>query len=527
MKKMTNSIVTLMIFIFAVLISSCGGGGGQPDSEIKETPSLGEALPVEALPIDEQIRSEQTPLEPVAAAAGGFPAFDEVKIFPGAEGFGVKSVGGRGGILCFLTSLADSGPGTLRDCAERAEPRIVVFKTGGTIEVDSTIEIKNPFISIYGQTAPGDGILLRASLASANAPLAIMTHDVLVQHMRIRAGTSHQVTCCRDAIQIGSHTPGNAYNIVLDHNSISWGTDEILDIFGDTHDLTLSYNIVSESLYDNGSNGSGPAGRGIIIGANGAHSISVHHNYIAHSFQRNPLVIASGIIDITNNLIYHWLSRGGENDTRFPGQQVNWIKNRFLALEHLAPEFNSQVLWGDILLTKRAELPTEVYFEGNLGHHRPSNDLPEWKIAHTSWNEPYDPALGWHSSSRYPAPPVTEIDASELPAVLPAIVGATAPKRDAVDERLFSQYLANDGLLPNCVGPDDRPGDIRCQVNAGGWPVMNPGTAPTDSDNDGIPDAWEQRYGLDPQQADSLADNNSDGVLNVEDWAYSLSVEAE
>lgn len=494
-------------------------------AEFSPTSPANNTSAVESASVDASVTEEtNTTIQTNAAASGSsYPAFDKLSVFPKAEGFGTNSTAGRGGNLCIVTSLNDSGPGTLRNCAESSGPRIVIFKTGGTIEVSSSIKITNPFISIYGQTAPGDGILLRASQDSDSAPLAIKTHDVLVQHLRIRAGSSNLITCCRDAVQIGNSSPGQTYNVVLDHNSISWGTDEIVDIWHDTHDVTLSYNIVSESLHDNGSNSSGPGGRGILVGSNGAHSISLHHNYIAHSYERNPLIATSGIVDVNNNLIYHWLSRGAEHDTRFDGQKVNWIKNKYIALDNPTENQSSQVAWGDLLITLRSSFETNVYFEGNIGKNRPDNTFPEWSIANTDWNTPYDPTLNYHSDTRFPAPPVTEFEADSLENILPEIVGATAPRRDSVDNRLISQYKSGTGLMPNCVSANDRPGDERCALNVGGWPTMNSGVAPEDSDNDGIPDLWEISHGLNPNVEDSLEDANGDGFLNIEDWAYEMA----
>ena len=498
--------------IFA--ITACGGSGNSPDDEsfsTDETTSVDETTSGE--PDQGAALPEQTPL-PILS--------DEVRIFPGAEGFGTKSVGGRGGELCFVTNTNDTGDGSFRSCAERSGRRIVVFKTGGTIIAESQIDIDDPYISIYGQTAPGDGILIRGSLNSSKAVIRIRTHDVLMQHMRIRAGSSHQITCCRDSIAIGE--PGQVYNVVLDHNSITWGLDEILDIWYDTHDITLSYNIIAESLHDNGSNDEGPAGRGLLIGSSGAHSISLHHNYIAHSYQRNPMVRTTGIVDITSNLIYHHVSRGAKHDDLYGGQKVNWVKNKYIPLLGNANGYDddTKVDWGDILMSK-SNSQTAAYFEGNLGHHRTSNTQPEWAIAHTDWGTPYDPSLGYHSDTRFPAPEITETDAEDLETVIPATVGATLPSRSPVDSRILDQLAQRQGRLLNCVEQADRPNETRCANNAGGWPDLSAGTPPIDEDEDGMPDDWELRNGMDPNIFDSHLDLNDDQYTNLEAWIFSIN----
>ncbi len=453
----------------------------------------------------------------------------DLKAFPGAEGFGSESIGGRGGEICFVENLNSSGVGSFRSCIEMTGPRIVVFKTGGTITVAEPLIISNPFISIYGQTAPGDGILLRATPGSIIATLSIQTHDVLIQHLRVRAGSStvNAAACCRDSLSIGSATPNQVYNVVLDHNSISWGIDEIAEIWFDSHDLTLSYNIFSEGLFDNGSNTEGPAGRGFLIGDDGANSISLHHNFFAHSYQRNPLIKTSGVVDVVNNLIYHWISRGGGHDGSYDGQKINWVKNKYIARTNDPnTSQNTSVGWGDILITARGgALVDSAYFEDNIGNNRPNNAMPQWSIANTDFGVPYDPQLGYHVETRFTAPTITELDVDDLEEELPKTVGATLPQRDAVDTRVISELRTKTGIMPNCVGPNDRPGEDRCDVfNVGGYPTMNQGQPDTDTDADGIPDEWENLYGLDPLVKDSLADRDGDGYLNIEEWVYSLSL---
>ncbi len=500
----------------------------EPEPEVEPQP---EPEPVQEPDVEPEPAAERTPaqvaVEPVSAAANEVGSSDllamgPLRVFPGAEGFGTKTVAGRGGEVCKVTSLADSGAGTLRSCVERSGPRVVVFEVGGTIEVSKGIRLDDPYISIYGQTAPGDGIMLRGSLTSIEPPMIVRSHDVLIQHMRIRAGSSREVTCCRDAIAIGSDKPGRVYNVVLDHNSFAWGIDEIVDIWFDTHDVTLSYNIIAESLHDNGSNDEGPAGRGLVVGSNGAHSISLHHNLIAHSYQRNPLIKTSGIVDVTNNLVYHYVSRAAQQYEGYNGQKVNWVKNKYISLTNQSDTVqDSKVTWGDLLLTTNGKTPA-IYLEDNLGHNRSSNDSPQTSFAYTDWNKPYQDSLGYHTSKRFAAPPVKEYDVSELEVALPPLVGATLPKRDAVDARIISELESRSGKMPNCVAKADRPGEARCDNNVGGWPRLADGTAPADDDNDGMPNDWEIEFGFNPNVADGAADANGDGYTNLEQYIHSI-----
>lgn len=445
-------------------------------------------------------------------------------VFPGAQGFGTRTIAGRGGAVCVVSNLSDNGPGSFRNCAEDDGRRVVVFNTGGIIEAKTPIEIRHPFISVYGQTATGDGITIRASQDSGQSPLNIMTHDVLIQHLRIRAGSANHTTCCRDALRIGNKAPGKVFNVVIDHNSLSWGTDQIASAWFDTNRITFSYNIISESLHDNGSNEGGPGGRGLLIGSKGAHSISIHHNLFAHSYERNPMVITSGVVDIVNNLVFHWVSRGGEQDSTHDGQQVNWVKNYFIGLKNNQTNFGQGTSygWGDILLTHRDSQAREfIYLEGNLGKHRKFPWDAETKILFTDYLTPYDEKLEYHSKERFLAPQIESVNAKDLYKSLHSYVGATLPVRDSIDSRVISELFKKEGKMPNCIGHDDK-NEKRCENNVGGWPSYSSGEPRIDTDLDGMPDNWEIQHGLNPNLNDASEDLNGDGYTNIEHWVHAI-----
>ncbi len=449
--------------------------------------------------------------------------FQNLKIFPGAEGFGTDSLGGRGGEICFVTNLNDSGPGSFRECVEiRSGRRIVLFRTGGKINLQTPVRIIHPFISIYGQSAPGDGIVLNLAPTIDGAPLQIRSHDVLVQHMRFRPETpTVNDLCCRDAMHIGWQGV-EVYNVVIDHNSFSWGTDEIVDTWYNVHDITISYNNISEGLRDSGAdNSGGPAGRGVLLGADQAERISFHHNLLAHNQQRNPAVGIRGVADIVNNLVYNWLQRGGQQNGSLGGK-VNWVKNLYIAYRgNSSDELNTSSFWHDIQLHNT--FPNSVYFEDNIGYRRPNNTLPQWQIAGMAeTGAPYNPSLGHHSSTRFSAPKITETSALNLEAELLNRVGAWLPKLDDVDRRILSNVRNRTGMPINCVGPNDRGGEARCQINGGGYPTYSPGNPQTDTDNDGIPDSWEISVGTNPNNFDSANDQNGNGYSNLEEWVHSI-----
>ena len=174
--------------------------------------------------------------------------------FPGAEGFGASTPGGRGGRVIEVTNLNDNGPGSLRACIAAIGPRICVFRVAGTIEVESRLDVWNPYLTIAGQTAPGGGITLKNAPANAQAPLGILTHDVIIRYIRSRSGPSQEPSSNVDAITIvhladDEHPDEGVYNIVIDHASFSWATDEVVNIGADAHDITIQRSIISEGLH--------------------------------------------------------------------------------------------------------------------------------------------------------------------------------------------------------------------------------------------------------------------------------------
>jgi len=447
------------------------------------------------------------------------PAQGPLKVFPGAEGFGTDTPAGRGGQICKVTDLSDSGaPGSLRYCAETLSGRrMVIFEVGGVIRLDKKIDIKNPNISIYGQTAPGDGIVLTSGPKLDDSLIIVSADNVLVQHLRLRMGESTLygssrdtgVSCCNDTLTITG-----AKNVVIDHNSMSWSTDEIAGTWYTVNNITWSHNIFSEGLHDAGVNSQGPAGRGLLIGV-GVESgnISLHHNYIASSYQRNPAIDVGGLVDIVNNLIYRAETREGQHNGE-SGGTANWVKNKWIA----GPE--SSTGWGGIQL--RNPFPRMAYFEDNIGIYRRNNSEPQWAAAATNYNEPYNPSLGYHSETRFSAPPVTEYEVDSLEDMLLPTVGAFLPRRDSVDRRLMEEFRTGRGQVPDCISSSHRGGSAGCGRNVGGFPSYSGGPAPRDSDGDGIPDSWEAANGLNPEIADSLEDSNGDGYLNIEDWVHSI-----
>lgn len=407
-----------------------------------------------------------------------------VPSFPGAEGFGATTPGGRGGKVLHVTSLDDSGPGSLRAALEASGPRIVVFDTGGTIELSSSIEIKNPHVTIAGQTAPGDGIALRMRPSQSSGLFDVNTHDVIIRGIRFRQGAHEE----KDAA-IPLEIAGGAARVVIDHNSLSWATDEVLTTYDDTADITISWNIIAEGL-SHSRHYEGEHSRGLFISGDDSRNISAHHNLLAHNMRRNPEVAIDGVADIRNNVIYNYGTHATVVSDKRDSTGMNVIGNFYKPGPDSAP--------GTVEIAGYADgTGMPLHTAGNLR----ANGQPARLNAN---------ARMWLSSAPVPAPPVTTTGAARAYTDVLTRAGARAPRLDAVDARVLADIRRGTGRII------DDPAEV------GGWPTLAPGAAPADTDADGMPDAWEAKHGLDPNADDSAADRDRDGYTNVEDYVNAL-----
>jgi len=233
----------------------------------------------------------------------GKSSLSDLPVFPGAEGFGTDTLGGRGGRVIRVTTLADDGEGSLRDALAKDEPRVIVFEVGGTIWLERDLVITHPFVTIAGQTAPPPGITLAGTTG-----FIIQTHDVLLQHLRVRVGDlpgwMHPQD--RDGIMVLGSDDGSAeaYNVVIDHCSISWAIDENINLwYQNVYDVTIRHCIVSEGLY-NSLHPKGQHSCGLLVGKY-ARRVSVIGNLFAHNSRRNPRVADGCSALVINNVIYN------------------------------------------------------------------------------------------------------------------------------------------------------------------------------------------------------------------------------
>jgi hypothetical protein len=434
----------------------------------------------------------------LAAAPPPIPDAEKIPVFPGAEGFGSHTRAGRGGKLFAVTSLADSGPGTLREALLDGAPKTIVFRVGGIIELKSHVFIGHPFVTIAGQTAPGDGIVLK------DFGLVITTHDVLVQSIRVRPGNKGAVRPDHnDAIAILGPTgnAGGAYNVVVDHVSASWGEDETISTWFGPHDITVSWSIVSEAL-NRSRHDKGTHSAGLLVG-NHSERVSVHHNLLAHNDFRNPLIIAGGTHDVVNNVVYDWGSLVTEVVNDFP-VSVNIVGNWY------KPGPSSKTPFEILINPPRTTAPAKLFVARNAKYGEKAAPQDDWSRVHYGWKSASVPAA-FHAAERFETAPITTIDAAEAMELVLATAGATAPRRDAIDRRIVADVKNGTGSVIDT--PD----------TVGGYPPYERGVAPVDTDGDGIPDDWEGRAGLDPNNpADANADRIGDGYTNLERYLQSL-----
>ncbi len=415
--------------------------------------------------------------------------------FPGAEGFGADTPGGRGGRIIEVTTLDRDGPGSFNEAIRAEGPRIIVFRVAGTIDMQGTMSITQPFCTIAGQTAPGDGICL------TNGTLRVSTHDVIIRHLRVRPGDHPSGTDPenRDCIDVAGDAE-RVHDVIIDHCSFSWGIDENVATWYAPKRVTMQWCITSESLFES-LHPKGRHGMGMILGSE-ENTISVHHCLFAHNNGRHPLAGDTGreemrpsVFDFRNNVLYDY---GGPAGNYRSDLRVNHVGNVLIPGPdsasgvrgiHYDPDTDQRFFLSDNLWPGRSEDDPETRIMGRVApDHEPPPD-------HVISDEPID------------TPPVTTHPASEVEALVLAGVGATLPVRDVIDDRIVREVRERVG------------GFINTPEEVGGLPHYASAEPYPDADHDAMPDAWEREHGLDPDDAsDGPGDLDGDGYTNVEEF---------
>lgn len=451
----------------------------------------------------------------IEAASGAEP----VRAFPGAEGFGAFTPGGRGGKVFVVTTLEDytnkSAPikGSLRAAVAAKVPRIVVFAVSGTIHLKKRLRIDEPFLTVAGQTAPGDGICL------ADQGTTVATHDVIFRHLRFRHG---------DASGDGSDSLWfrSSQNVIVDHCSVSWGLDECFSFTKAMTNVTAQWCIISEGL------NAEHHGYGSLIAPEGGDcQMSFHHNLYADDYGRTPRAASRGTIkflfDYRNNVIFNWGTGydwgtwavyGTDSDECV---DMNFIGNYSIAGLDTSVEATQKMGF-----RPHFDLTTEGYRQAALSSHSKTSRIYESgsKIdgnvngildgIDNGWAK----VSGVYTKMDAPFPIAPEFavkteTADQAYEHVLANAGAMPWHRDAVDARIIEGVRKQTGRV------------INSQKEVGGWADLKSASAPLDTDGDGIPDAWEKAHGLDPNDPSDASKPAKDGsgYSNIEVYINSLT----
>jgi hypothetical protein len=455
------------------------------------------------------------PFIPWAAKPSDLPQA-KVPAFPGAEGGGKFSFGGRGGKIYIVTNLDDSGPGTFREACEAAGPRIVVFNVAGIIHLKDSIDIEAPYITIDGHTAPGDGVCIAGESTLVN------THDVVIRYLRFRRGNT-DVFDRDDAL--GGNPVGN---IIVDHCSCSWGGDENLSMYrhiyqrgsdGDgeklpTVNITLQWNISSEGLnvYNHAFGGTW-----------GGRNSSFHHNLFACNTGRNPSIGMSYDFNFINNVLFNWRHRTVDGGDK--GSLYNIINNYYKpGPAVLAGTIRYRILQPSATQTKLDPEPKfgRAYVSGNVVEGNKKVSVDNWSggVQFANGGSKEDPTISPDDSVKklvvyvrsdkpFPMAPLKIESAKDAYSDVLEDAGATLPHRDAVDLRIIQDVETGKvwsegkefmptpmkGLAKNNWGRAGN-GIITDISQIGGYPKYE-GEPVKDLCVDGIHLSWKKKYHLD------------------------------
>ena len=457
--------------------------------------------------------------------------------FPTAEGYGRFSRGGRGGRVIEVTNLEDYDlgkgeaviPGSLRAAVEADGPRTIVFRVSGLIHLKKPCAVHNPYCTIAGQTAPGDGICLADYGAGAYG-----THDVILRYLRFRIGDAAKRAM--DGAGLGS-----CDNCIMDHCSISWSSDEGTSSRG-AKNITFQRNLVAEALHH------GPHYRAsdrtklethAFAGSISGNIGSYHHNLLADCTDRNWSLAGgltqggkyAGYLDIRNNVVYNWTARTTDGGVK----ALNYVNNYY---KPHAP--NPFVKWLLKLDPINPAWGTESYYmTGNVleGFVDETNNWSAFANSQPNARDFVAEADVRVDRENFP-PYVKTHTAREAFTNVLADVGANFPKSDVIDLHVIkdvrdgtAEYTGTKGPTygdrpsPNFAGIIDEPIDDKSALGSPNfpWPDYKTYNVPVDSDHDGIPDDWERAHGLNPNDSsDAKKDLNGDGYTNLEKYLNSL-----
>ena len=407
------------------------------------------------------------------------PGTQPVRAFPGAEGAGANARGGRGGDVYHVTNLNDSGAGSLREGVRTAAgPRTVVFDVAGTINLSTRLNINKSFLTIAGQTAPGDGVTV------AGHSTVVSGNNVVIRYLRFRVGDLNCPVVQDDALWVDRTS-----DVILDHVSASWSVDETLSVT-ESNNVTVQWSFITESM-KNSCHEKGAHGYGSLI-RYGTGVVTYHHNLYAHHDSRNPRVGDGVGLDFVNNVIYNW---GGESGYSGPADEgttrLNYVGNYLVA----GPQTTNVKLRA----FNGGSTNTQIHQSNNFldGDRDGARDGADngWAMFVGSYTR--------REPARFDFAQVTTHDA---PTAYERVLGTAGSslRRDSVDARLAGEVRGEGGR------------HINSQNEVGGFPVLDAGPALNDADGDGIPDEWETNHGLNPTDGADGRAVGAGGYTNLE-----------
>ncbi len=475
-------------------------------------------------------------------------AAKNVPAFPGAEGFGRYTTGGRGGNVYVVNTLEDNNvgdaatrQGSLRWCLNQSGTRTILFNVSGTIHLTSGLSIRNGNVTIAGQSAPGDGICV------ADFPFTIAANNVIIRYMRFRLGKDYVANHEGDGLGASG-----VRDLIIDHCSVSWSIDECLSV-GGSKNATVQWCLVSQSL-NNAGHSKGAHGYGGNWGGSGA---SYHHNLLAHHNSRTPRLGPSQNtqtderMDMRNNVIYNWAGNGcygGE------GMNVNIVNNYYKlgpATETRSTTMQQRIAGIGIRTTEYCQNSDgswngwypmwhvwgTFYVEGNVNTKHSSVTRDNWtygmynQIDKSGNDGTFNETVKQNMKLAQPIDFVytTTHTAEKAYEKVLDYVGASL-HRDAVDALMISDtrngeasYTGKNGTtVPGLIDSQDDIKPANAPADWSAWPTLQQTTPWTDSDGDGMPDDYETAHGLNAQDAADGKLVNEEGYTNLEVYLNSL-----
>jgi hypothetical protein len=468
--------------------------------------------------------------------------------FPGAEGYGKYSTGGRGGFVAEVTNLNDTGTGSLRWALDQHvdtiyvfkdaanpnfpitvyQPLTVVFSVSGFIHLKSDLRIKRDNLTIAGQTAPCDGIciagrsvLLNGATTSQLFYWGPRRKNIIVRHMRFRPGVPLDTSGVPTTAFVTYGLDVENYeNVMIDHCSMSWANEECMAIYDNKY-TTVQWSIASEGLY-NAYHIKGIRGYGGVWGGQFA---SYHHNFIAHQNNRTPRFggarahDTTALVEYVNNVNYNWVSSsatyGGDVEVNGGIARLNEMNNYYKpgpatpsTHKLVRPDYSANAMGVG-----------RFHVQGNIIEGNAARTADNW-LAVDFVNIPVASRDSSRSDTAFTIgrPVNMEPALNAFDTVLKS-AGAIFPRRDSVDMRLMNEVSTG---TTTGTGSSGKPGIIDAPSAVGGWPVYATCTGPDDNDHDGMPDEWEIENGLNPNVADDRNIVGGDGYTMLEKYLNNI-----